>query len=355
MKVTGIITEFNPFHKGHKYLLDNVRAGLNPDAIVCVMSGDFMQRGYPSMWDKYTRAKMAIKQGVDLVVELPTCYAVNSAKEFARGGVFVLKNLGCIDSIAFGSECGDLDALNALVDIDDNPVFSEKLKGYLDKGYSYPLAYSKASGSKLFDEPNNTLAVEYLREIKKQHAKFDAFTVKRFYGISASNLREDIKKGRAASSTYPRPSWDYSADERLFAALRCKILEASEQDLANVLEVCEGLENRIKDAALEAKSFDDLVQRIKSKRYTYAKVSRILMQFMLGMKKDTFKKDQKTVKILAFNDKGKKVLKLAKEKGKLSFGASEFDTKANDLYSILCGKDIYSNSDLVINAKPFEK
>lgn len=355
MKVAGIICEFNPYHKGHKYLIDNLRADIKPDVVVGVMSGDFMQRGFPAMWDKYTRAKTAITQGVDLVIELPARYAVTAAPDFAKGGVKILKKLGCVDCIAFGSECGNLDMLKEAVNVEQQEGFKERLQEYLDKGMSYPSAYSKACGNPIFEQPNNTLGIEYLREIRRQRTGITPYTVKRFYGISAEAIRTDIRDGRNVKNNYSKPDWDFQSEERLFAVVRYMLLTKPASELANALEASEGIENKLIKEVVYAKSFDDLVKRSKSKRFTYAKVSRILIQMLLGITKSSVKANQDTVKILAFNEKGKKVLKEAKNSGTLNFGASEFDAHAHDIYNILVGKDVYNFSDYVINSKPFEK
>ena len=355
MKVAGIICEFNPYHKGHKYLIDHLRADINPDAVVCVMSGDFMQRGYPAMWDKYQRAKLAVSQGVDLVIELPTRYAVSAAPEFAKGGISILKKLGCVTHLVFGSECGDLERLEAAMEIEKDPEFVEKLQSYLDSGMSYPSAYAKASKNPIFNEPNNILGVEYLRESKRQRTGFKPYTVKRFYGISAEEIRREIKARTIMRTNYPKADWDFQAEERLFAVIRYMLLTKPSTELEQIAEVSEGIENKLKKAVVNANSFDELIQLTKSKRFTYAKISRILMQMLLGITKKNAKSTQDTVKILAFNEKGKKVLKEVKNNGKLTFGATKFDANAHDIYNILTGKDVYSNSDYVINSKPFEK
>lgn len=355
MKVVGIISEFNPFHKGHKYLLDNVRADLKPDAIVCVMSGDFMQRGVPSLWNKYTRAQMAMKAGVDLVIELPAKYAVNAAPEFAKGGIGVLKKMNCIDYVAFGSECGSLEDLQKAMNVERQKGFSERLEMNLEKGMSYPKAYALACENPLFETPNNTLSIEYLRELKRQKSEIVPFTVKRFFGISAETIRQDIIDGKISKYSYPSVDWTYKSDERLFAMVRYALLTKSEEELRDVFEMSEGLENRLKDVVLEAKDLNDLILKTKSKRFTYAKVSRILLQMLLGINKSNAKKVPDTVKILGLNKNGRKVLKLAGKEGTLKFEVSEFDAHVHDIYNVLTGKELYDNSDYVINVKPTEK
>ncbi|MCQ2553698.1 MAG: nucleotidyltransferase family protein [Clostridia bacterium] len=350
MITAGIICEFNPFHKGHKYLIDSVRAQTNADAIVCVMSGDFVQRGIPAMWDKYERAKMAVLGGADLVIELPSAYALSAAPDFARGGISVLKKLGCVSYLGFGSECGDIEALLKASEAEEDDGFSDRLKANLEKGMTYPKAYAKASGSALFDTPNNILGIEYLRENKRQNAGLKPVTVKRLPGVSAEAIRADFGPN---SKDYSVPNWNAAADERLFALIKYKLLNSDAKQLQKLPEVSEGIENKLKKEIIKAKSLDDLIKRTKSKRFTYAKISRILLQLLLDIKKSDLK-TVKSVKILAFSETGKKVLKEAKRANKLTFEANEKDAHGADIYSILIGRDIYSGSDYVINTKPIK-
>ena len=353
MKIVGIICEYNPFHQGHKYMLDKLRAELNPDAVVCVMSGNFVQRGMPAMWDKYERAQFAIEKGIDLVIELPTWYAVNSAKEFAKGGIYVLRSLGVTD-IAFGSECGDIKLLKEAAEFTENAEFKEKLQAFFDEGNSYPSAYAKASENPIFDGPNNILGVEYLRQLALQKSRIKAHTYKRFYGVSAEQIRSDIKNGKRLAFSYPLPDWTPVTDERLFAMVRTKLLTTPKEELANVLEMSEGLENRLLEAVVTAKNLDDLILKAKSKRFTYARISRILIQMVLGMNKNNAPKAPKTFKILAFNETGREVLRKIKARGQVKFGVNNFDEYASSIYSVICGRNIYDHSDKVINAKPID-
>jgi len=354
MKAAGIICEYNPYHKGHQYLLDNVRADLKPDAIVCVMSGDFMQRGVPALWDKYKRAQMAINQGVDLVLELPSKYAVNGAAQFAKGGIDILNRLGCVKYLGFGSECGNIEILLDAIDVEKQDGFSDRLNEGLDNGLSYPKAYSLAAGNAVFEDPNNVLGIEYLREIRKQNADFKAYTVKRFFGISAERIRQDIHDGKDYNYNYPKLDWSIRADEKLFAMVRYNLVSKSEKEIAEVLEVSEGLENRLKEAVKEAKNLDDLIQKTKSKRFTYAKISRILIQLVLGITKASAKEEVESVKVLALNKNGRKILKQANKEAKINFEVNPDDAKAHDIYNILVGRDLYKFSDYVINAKPVD-
>ena len=178
MSVAGIIAEFDPFHNGHQYLIDTVRRELSPRAVVCVMSGNFTQRGEPAILDKFTRAQLAVKGGADLVVELPVCCAVNAAREFAFGGVRTLHLLGFVTHLAFGSETGDVKLLEhaAELALKENDAFRKALKGQMEAGRPYGTAYARALiavlGPEIADFPdfpasNDILALEYIKQLKQ--------------------------------------------------------------------------------------------------------------------------------------------------------------------------------------------
>ena len=360
MKTAGIICEFNPFHEGHRLLIDSVkRAGA--DSIVCVMSGDYVQRGEPAFLDKFERACDAVRGGADLVLELPCVYALNSADYFARGGIRILKGLGVVDTLAFGSESGDvsalLDAAKALSREDSS--FSERIKTYLAQGMNYPKAYSLAAeevlgeDARLLQEPNNTLALCYLREIIAQDAQIDCFTIKRSFPYSASSLRKE-------SGT------DAELEDRLYSIIKQRLLCIDADELSRIAEVSEGLENRLKAEAVQSSCLDDLIKRVKTSRYTYAKISRILMQILLEIDKDLIglaeDSEATYAKVLALNEKGAQLLKAAQEKGNITIysninkeipkdAAEEkiigLDIKSSDIYSVLCGRAINEFSDRV--------
>ena len=364
MKIAGIICEFNPFHEGHKYLIDSVRSA-GAEKIVCVMSGDFVQRGQPAVFDKFERAQTAIKGGADLVLELPAVYAVNSADYFARGGIRILNSLGCVDTLAFGSECGDISLLKvcAAMMLEEKDAFSERMKQLLSDGVSYPAAYSEAASdifskecAELLNHPNDTLALCYLREILQQKTDLEAWTVQRTFPYSGSKIRDEIRS--AAHQTM--------MDERLFAVIRSRVLASSADQIAAVCEVSEGLENRIITALSKAEDFDGFIKEIKSSRYTYAKISRILMQLLLGITKETVSTAEREeiayARVLALNINGAEILKLAQKYGSIPIISNinknvlndaaekrfiDMDVYSSDLYSILCGRVIDEYSDRV--------
>ena len=348
MKAAGIICEFNPLHDGHRFLLDSVRSVLKPDAVVCVMSGNFVQRGKPSLWNKYRRADMAIKAGADLVLELPVRYALGCASDFASGGVSVLDALGCISHIAFGSECGDIEILKSAASVSEDE-FKDKLRELLDSGISYPDAYSKACGNPVFNTPNNTLGVEYIRALNKTGSDMIPFTIKRLEGVCASEIRENIESNDNINYVDYIDIQKFEVNQ--FAALRYKLLNTSAEELNCISEVTEGLENKILKEFIYASDLEDLIQRVKSKRYTYSKISRIMLKILLGISKSDMQKPLDSIKVLALNNVGREVLKSAKN-AEIKFSVSAEDSSANDLYSVLCGNTIYDNSDYVCNPKP---
>lgn len=366
MKLVGVVAEFNPFHNGHKYLIDAIRGELNPDGIVCVMSGDFVQRGYPAITDKWSRAKAAVSEGADLVIELPTVFSLSSAHDFAYGGIKMLEGLGCVTDIAFGSETADINELKRIaeINIDNNQV----LKEALNEGLSYPLALSRAIGKDL--EPNDILAVEYLRANKD----FEAHAIKRKgqgHLATASYIRDNLAEIEAfvpEDALYELqefPFWDEEADSKLFDMIRYALLMRTTEELSETMGISEGLENALKKAAIGAESFEDIIMQAKSKRYTYARISRALMCIALDMNKallEEAKEGPLYVRVLAMNETGAKILKQAKKTAKYDIISNlkkaevlmsksknliETDVQAADLYSILTGRNVYDNSDFV--------
>ncbi len=364
MRTVGVIAEFNPFHKGHKYLFDAIRAELDPDGIVCVMSGDFVQRGCPALSDKWTRAKAAVCEGADLVLELPTVFALSAAPDFAFGAVKILDQLGCVSDLAFGSESGDLTELEAIAKI--NTENDPALKAALKEGLSYPVALARAIGRDL--EPNDILAVEYLRACGslKPHA------VKRRgmgHRVSASYIREhlaEIENFVPEDALYELQGaslWDSAADEKLYNMLRYALIMKPAYELADIMGVSEGLENALKKAVDGALSLEDIIMNAKSKRYSYARISRALMCIALDMWKfliEEAKGGPLYARVLALSETGAAILKEAKASSEIDIISKlkktellcapykdiiETDIQASDLYSILTGRDVRSYSD----------
>ena len=321
--VSGVIAEFNIFHNGHKYLIDEARK--QSDAVVAVMSGSFVQRGDVAIYDKWSRAKAALICGVDLVLELPTCFALNAAPNFAVGGVNTLASLGVVDTLVFGSECGDTDTLIKAADFADRE--SDTVKNYMADGMSYPAALGRTYGD-IFDSPNNILAVEYIRAIKKYGADMKPVTVKRHGaahdgdvvsdGIaSASKIRGMILNNEDISPFIPYPLSEIGSQpyllSRLDSAFATRLRTMSADKLKDISEVTEGLENRILSAAREYDTFTAIAEAVKSKRYTMSKIRRILIAALLGFTKDIYTPEPDYIRVLGMNKRGAEILKKAKK------------------------------------------
>lgn len=385
MLTAGIICEFDPFHNGHAFLFEKVRSQLGAQRIVCVMSGDLTQRGALSGWDKFDRAKAAVICGADLVLELPFAYAVSSADLFARGGIRILKSLGCVTHLAFGSESADIDMLSKCASV-LSQTDSDAVKEALGKGVSYPKALSDVLGDDAPKGPNDILAACYIREISLQDAGFVPFAVKREgpgHGelsecgryASASEIRSRCKKDGSLQSCkdlIPQSAYKILsesgftgvlAENRLFAMIRHALLVQAPEETAKTPEVSEGLENRLKEAAANASDLDDLIKRAKSKRYTYARISRALLQLLCRETKSDialFERSQTAyAKVLAFSGTGAQILKQAASNGaEIISNINKYipkdgsvsrmlalDLAASDIFSIAAGRTISKFSD----------
>lgn len=320
MTVNGIIAEYNPFHNGHAYQLKDAKFKTNADYTVVVMSGNFMQRGTPAILDKYKRARMALLNGADLVLELPVFYSVSSAEYFATGAVALLDKLGVVDNLCFGSECGDIEILQQFADIflEEPEEYSALLKQYLKQGMSYPIARSEAVAQyrpellayrDILNSANNILAIEYLKALKKRQSKMQPVTTMR----ATSNYRDRMLGAAHQSSALairqalydnqdlsvladqlPETSFEILRDvvgngalvnlNDFSSALHYKLLMEYEQGFTQYLDVSTELSDRIKNHVFEftdCRSFCDL---LKTKEMTYTRISRCLMHILLNIK-----------------------------------------------------------------------
>lgn len=362
--VTGIIAEFNMLHNGHKYIIDKARE--KGGGVIAVMSGSFAQRGDVCVYDKWTRAKTALISGVDLVLELPVCYALSAAPNFAQGGVSTLNALGIVDELIFGSESGDISALKKAANILSDDLKAARVKEYLSEGLSYPTAlsrvYEKDLDAHIMREPNNVLAIEYIRAINKLNSSIEPVTVKRYMTehdstyssggyASATALREMAFSGESIEKYVP---YEMTAMPRprcltpLSAAIMCRLRTISSEELSGIGEVTEGLENRIIRAAKDTDNIEDLLAAVKSKRYTMSKIRRIVIGALIGNRKDIFKPAPDYIRVLGMNKKGTELLKAAKEKCALPVITKvaeykekskqfDLDTRATDI-AALCDK-----------------
>lgn len=297
----GIICEFNPFHAGHKYLIDSVKK--ENCGIISCMSGNFVQRGEFAVYDKFKRAKAALENGADLVIELPCEQATLSAEGFAKSACSLLESTGITDKIAFGAETDDAERLIETANMLQRDDIREKILFEMKSGVSYPAARREATGSEILDYPNNILGVEYIKatslpvEVIKRIGKgHDTDDI----NYSASAIRKTLDENEISSL--------YNCEKAVLYKLR----NMNRDDFARIADVTEGLENRIYEAAREAQSLDMLYDLIKSKRYTLSRIKRIVLRSFLSIEGSST--DAPYIRILGFNEKGREMLGEMKKK-----------------------------------------
>lgn len=368
MKSLGIIAEFNPFHQGHKYLIEKAMKDTESDVCIAVMSGNFVQRGEPAVFDKWTRAQNAIRDGVNLVVELPTVFACNSAEYFAEGGVGILEGFGCVDFIAFGSESGSLEELQKAAEFlkSNDGALHRRIAELTKQGISYPRARQQAAmemdpdfDEQLIKEPNNILALEYLKKI----TTLTPYTLKRRgygYHQSATMIREQMREDH--------PERFRRLDRSYWQLVGAKILQTDSKRLEEIFSAGAGLGNKLKNEIRYVSSTDQLIERIKSKAYTYSRISRLLTHILLEIDESAVRESAKYIRILALDDVGAKFLKEMRKKecAKLPVitninkeirdyphieGTLEKDILASDMYNIITSNDLYDYSDYIM--KPY--
>lgn len=341
MNIMGIVAEYNPFHNGHRQHIEESRKILGQDvAAVCVMSGDFVQRGDFAVFSKYARAEAAILGGADLVLELPLPWCMLSAEGFARGAVGLLGELRCVDYISFGSECGDVSTLNALAQALIDPAMDAAILAELDEGISYAAARQKALEGQIgqmaqnLEQPNNILAVEYIKALIEQRLTMEPITVKRVGsqhdepGGSASELRAMLETGRAIDHHVPRECAAVYAREirdgrgpvtmdNLESALLSRLRIISPAGFNSVPDAAEGLGNRLYAAAREEASFAGVVSAAKSKRYALSRIRRMTMCAALGITSEMAEGLPPYARVLAANERGRAALRTISEKASI--------------------------------------
>ena len=332
MRIIGVIAEYNPFHLGHLYQINKIKE-LYPDSlIVVVISTCFTQRGDLSIINKWDKTKICLDHGIDLVVELPTLYATQSADIFARGAIQILNELG-VDTLVFGSESDDVSSFIDLANIQvNNEEYDLLVKEYLSRGVNYPTAMSMAlkdiTNIKI-NKPNDLLALSYIKEIVKNNYNISPISIKRTNNyhsknvdssiISANLIRDLISKKEDISSFVPKNASKYiNCNINLDNAYNLLLYSiiGNKAILDTYLDVSEGIENKIIKNINFANSWNDLVFRLKSKRYTYNKINRMLIHILLGIKKSDNDMDN-YIKILGFNTNGRKYLNSIKKNIKL--------------------------------------
>lgn len=348
MRICGIVCEYNPFHNGHLYQINKIKKELGFDAIVGVMSGNWTQRGDVAIFDKSTRAKAAVLNGMDLVLELPAIHSIQSAEIFSRNAITILHSLGIVDSIAFGTEYDDIKLLEDISEIlvAETNEFKSILKKELNNGNPYFLAREKAiyqiignDAKDAIREPNNILAIEYIKSIKRLNSSMKPIAIKRYRAqhhdkapndniASASSIREyieimnnnnSINLNKNIQKVIPENCLGLYSDSdthnlsSLDTAILCHLIKCDLEELENTVDVVEGLENRIKKCVTSASTVAELCDMVKSKRYTHSRIRRIILNSFLKITKADSKTSPLYIKILDFTDIGRKIIKQAKK------------------------------------------
>lgn len=391
--VLGVVAEYNPFHNGHRYHLEMAKKRANAKYTVCIMSGNFVQRGNSSILNKWKKAEMALLNGIDLVIELPTLCSISSAEGFSFGAMKILDSLNIVDSISFGTETDDFDALNNIASVicEEPKQYKYILSNELKKGISFPKARENAlmiyfnnneRYANILSKPNNILAIEYLKSLKKIRSKIQPIPIKRekvYYNdnqiidefASATAIRKLLKDNNfreirkvVSSSTYEILSRETELGNTVLD-LSCyekqiiyNLRRMSVKEIREIPDVNEGLENSIKKAANCTNNLLDLIDIIKSKRYTQSRIQRILMCVLLGITKkdmDVAKGAIPYTRVLGFNENGKKLIsKIKKINPKLTVITSvkKFkDTNTNKIYNRLLDIDILATDAYTMACK----
>lgn len=403
MNITGIIVEYNPLHNGHLYHINKTIEKTNCDAIVAVMSGNFGQRGIPNIVDKWNRSKMALMNGVDLVIELPLIYSLSSAEFFAFGAVSLLNSLGVINNLCFGSECGDAKILSFIGKVlTEEPLeFKRILRENLDKGLSYPHARSKSlieflntfdnkkllnyNIEEILSSSNNILGIEYCKSLIKLNSSISPFSIQREGGnynsislnnkfSSATSIRKFIKENKnlkdikshipenvfSILSTLQNTGYNFTFEDSILPYIKYKSI-LYKSSIEKLPDVSEGIHNRIYKFLETAENYNELISSVKTKRYTYTRISRILCQFFLGFENfDTPRLRHNPcpyARVLGFNDIGLKILKATKQHSSIPVHTKlpkvldevlTLDLIGTRAYSLL-NRNVNSNSDYLIS------
>lgn len=384
-KVLGIIAEYNPFHNGHLYHLENSKKITGCDYTVAIISGNYTQRGSTSIIDKWEKTKMALSNGIDLVIELPVLYSISSAENFADGAIKILDSLKIVDYLSFGAETSNIKDFDKISNVlyNETEDFKKILSNELKTGLSFPKARGNALTKYLNDDrylnilssPNNILGIEYLKALKKYKSKITPICFKRIESeYNSTNFSNDIASATAIRSLIKNKSFEiiktlvpsdtYSIlieniknghivkDLNIFEKEIIYILrKMSIEEIANLPDVSEGLEFAIKDAANSCNNIIEFVSMVKSKRYTSTRIQRILLYALLGITKKDMEISKNTlpyIRVLGFNENGKKLVsEISKNNPKLNVITSVkkfIDSNKNKNLKLMLDKDIFATN-----------
>lgn len=384
-KVLGIVAEYNPFHNGHLYHLSEAKKQTGAEISIAVISGNFTQRGSTSIVDKWSKTKIALENGIDLVIELPVLYATSSAENFADGAIKILNSLNIVDYISFGAETTDIEILNKIADIliKEPEEYKNKLKKELNKGISFPKARENAlidylNSDKIqnvLSSPNNILGIEYIKALKKYKSKIKPNIIKRIEAehndlIISNNIASStairnmikIKKNNQIEKLVTNSTYNNILEniDKGNIVLNLSVFEKqiiynlrkmSIEEIKQLPDVSEGLEFLIKNAANSCNNLDEFFDIVKSKRYTSTRIQRILLYSLLGITKEDINLSKiinPYIRILGFNKKGEEALsKIIKRNPNLEIITSVkkyMDSSANEELKYILQKDIFATN-----------
>ncbi|MGV2942125.1 nucleotidyltransferase [Mesobacillus sp. LC4] len=381
MKAVGVVVEYNPFHNGHLYHLQQAKEQTGADVSIAAMSGNFLQRGEPALVSKWARTRMALAAGVDIVFELPYRFATQHAETFAEGSVSILSAAGC-DTLCFGSESGELESFQKTIVFlaENDEAFQEKIKFYTGEGHSYPksiaLAFQSLAPSESFidiSRPNNILGLHYIQAIISQKSSMKPETITRKNAgyhdehfasatiASATSIRKALFGSAGEIETIkqyvPETTYEqlinyreqyggFHSWENYWPLLKYKLLQSTSSQLREFYEVEEGLENRLLAAAGSSDSFQQFMESIKTKRYTWTRLQRVCLHILTNTRKETMKMSEKTanyLRLLGATEKGRSYLNTMKKDFSLPLVSKlsgfsdpdiELDIKASKIYAL---------------------
>ncbi len=395
MRVVGLVTEYNPFHNGHLYHLQKAKELTGADYSIAVMSGHFLQRGEPALLNKWTRAEMAVSCGVDLVFELPYAFSCRSAGVFAHGAVSLLAATNLVTHLCFGSELGETEPLINLAQLflKEPPEYQQLINEYLKTGLTLPSAQTKALvdyiklnpstglNPEVLNNPNNILGIEYIRSLLSLQSNIIPIALQRIHSgyhdtgfsnnfASATSIREQLRNAldySALERVMPKAAYELLVNEvtrranpahpqDFFSLIKYKLITSSAEELGEILDLSEGLENRLKSLMKKASGYIDLVESIKTKRYTWTRIQRVLNYIMMQYTKSTAQEfdlaGPQYLRLLACSEQGRRLLSHMRKRVTLPVitrvapaykkGSPvlqkmlDFDCRATDIYALCC-------------------
>lgn len=369
MEIIGLIAEYSPFHNGHLYQLNEIKK-LYPDStIILILNGYFLERGLVSIESKEEKTRLALKYGCDIVCELPFIFGTNSADTFSSASLEILNDLK-INKLIFGSESNDITLLTDIAKKQLNNNYNEELKSLLDQGINYPTAINKVTNSNI-SSPNDILGISYIKAILKNKYNIEPISIKRTNNyhdtnsndsiISASNIREKLNNKESIDKYIPEGNINTINNDLLFNLIKYKII--SDNDLSKYLTVDEGIENRLKKVINNVNSIDELVNSVKTKRYTYNRIMRMLIHILIGLTKEDRNNinNNEYIRLLGISNNGQKYINKIKKETTLPIitkftninsKIAEYELKAANIYQMITNDNVLN---FEINNKPIKK